>query len=360
MFALTLACIAIFVGADAAPGPYIPIDMSAVVNTDPLGLESPFIPGTTPRVPDWQWFEAEDCYRKSDGVAVVQQTRASAGKMLGGQWGAKPGDWAEWNFDLPWQSENLQLYLRIARHEGNPVAKLNLTWDGESSWSVQVPHTGGPGDNDTDYEGGLARVELGRQQMGRHILRITSESENDKFHIDGFWLCDGEIDVVNRIGNDGRIKPAASQHNLLFPPGQRRIRGIDFVLIDRDQNEGKGFFLSGDAPLVLDGGSERAATLHLLGAGIRITPAQQVDPNPSSATAEILYEDGSKADAPLLFNPLYSSKQGDAVVTLGLRRFGYLIDIPLDPAKPLREVRIRPGEGRFLVIAATLELPKAP
>jgi hypothetical protein len=353
----TLVVLASLAADKAAPGKFAPIDLKAVVNTDPLGVASPFATGIAFQLPEWQWMEGEAVYKKNSGVEIESHTRSSAGNALGGTWGAKAGDWAEWNFDLPWGSDDMQLYLRLARKTGNQMAKLNVTWDGETAWNAFVPLTGGGGDSDRDYETGLVRLELKRQQMGRHILRIATEGEGDAISLDGFWLCNGQLDIVNRVGPDGRIKPPANVHNLVFPPGQRTVRGIDVVLINPDENAQKAYFLSSDSPLILVTGDVNASACHLLGGGIRIQANQRMDPTPSTAKATIAYVDGPEERVDVTFDPIYArgEVQG-ATVTLGMGRVGYMIKIPLDAVRKVHEIRIQPGEGRFAVIAATLEL----
>lgn len=348
--------------ADAPVYNYTPIDLRAVVNADPLARASLFIPSTMPYIPETRWFEAESVYKKTPELTVQPQARASGGSVLGGGWGTRGGDWAEWNFDLPWGSDDMQLYLRVIRTGGNPVASMTITWDGRELWGAQVPVSSSP-DPDLSFESGLCRLELKRQQMGRHVLRIKTTEPGDLIALDGFWLADGQVDVVNRIDAAGKIMAVASRENLLFPPGERTLKGteafrdITISMIDPETNNRNAFFLSGDVPFQLAFRGEKGSALVLLAAGLKMK-GEKVDDTTLAAKAEITYEDGAMESAELAFEPLFTSKRAnDPVVSFGMSRYGYLVGVPLNVEKALKSVRVISDEGKIVVVAASLQAP---
>jgi hypothetical protein len=264
---------------------------------------------------------------------------------LGGGWGKRAGDWAEWYFDLPWQSDSGQLYLRIARGGHNPFAYLVIALDGRDIAGARIPITGGWGDADKDFEIGLCRVKLGKVPMGRHVLRISTVNDGDVLNLDGFWLSDGQQDLINRIGENSRIMPPASPDMLVYPPGRVTIRNMAFDLIDPAHNDRKAVYMSTTRPLVLPCESAQGSRVHLLMAGVD----EKVE-----IRVRVRYLDGRAESTSIEAGELFTRHPKGPAVTFGKDRYGYLASFPIR-LKPLREIRLVSSTGRYVLVGAIIE-----
>lgn len=327
---------------------FTPIDLKPVANVDPMSQEDPFGLGPEPPSRPYLWIEGEACNKHHGNFGPVSRAAASNGEVLGGGWGLKPGEWAEWYFDLPFQSNNLQLYLRVARGAGhNPVAMLQVTLDGRNVSTFSIPRTGGSGNRDRDYAAGMGRGVLGRVDMGRHVLRMTTGRAGDVINLDGFWLSDGQQDFVNRVDDRHHLPPPARLHMLVYPYGPITLRGITFDLLDPAANAGKGILLAPpNSVTIAAAGGARGQRLHVLGAGVLAT---------TKVNLQLVYEDGETQSRTIKLGALFTRKlEIQPVAQFGRWRYGYLATVNIQN-KPLRAIRFGRSKVPYVIIAATVE-----
>ncbi|MBI5091584.1 MAG: hypothetical protein HZB26_03970 [Candidatus Hydrogenedentes bacterium] len=325
---------------------FIPLDLRSVANVDPMAKEDPFGLGPEPPNRPYLWVEAETLNKQDGAFGPEARAGASGGQLLGKGFGAKPANWAEWYFDLPFQTEKGQLYLRAAREKQNPSAVLQVTLDGRNVCTFFIPLTGGPGDQEKDFGPELARAELGHIEMGRHVLRITTSNAGDDINLDGFWLSDDQQDFQNRIDDQRRVPPPARPHMLVYPFGPIQIHGVAFDLLDPAKNGGKGILVSGSAPAApVPCAGVQGQHLQVLGAGI--TEDTEIE-------VTVAYNDGASQSQKIHLGTLFTRKPKQPVARFGLERWGYLASVSIQD-KPLREIRFGKGSSRYVIVAATLE-----
>jgi hypothetical protein len=277
-------------------GGYEPVDIREQLNVNPLSDTAMDRGGVDVPEAKYLWLEGEDAGAMSEGLGADPAYRASGGRMLGGGFGNNPGDWAEWYFDAPFQCDDAILYVRTTRAGENAFTSLTCAVNGEERGTLLVPVNAGWGDTDLDFEKGICSVPIGRIHMGRQVIRLTAGDTYEPIAVDGFWLASDVIDIVNRVGNDGKIQPVASPYMLVYPYGRRIVDRVPFELVDPEENEGRGIIrlLQGES-VTLSLGHRTMTQLHVLGAGVRgstvvtVTFAMAEGEQTASATLGALY-----------------------------------------------------------------------
>jgi hypothetical protein len=358
---ILLVCAALFARAEEekkapdthAGSKFTPLNLKPVANTDPAGKDDPFNLGQPAPPRPYLWLEGEARNKQSDQeFGPENRAAASGGQVLGKEFGAKAGQWAEWYFDLPFQTEKGQIYLRAARDGRNVSATILVTLDGRNVCTFYMPQTGGLGDKEKDFGPELGRASLGHVEMGRHVLRIAAANAGDVINLDGFCITDDQQDLFNRVDGEGHMPPPAKLHMLVYPYGPITLHGIAFELLDPAANGGKGILLAAPGTVtVLPCDGARGQRLQILGAGTT-----------EAATIEVtaVYADGASQTLNAKLGALFTLKPENAVARLGQSRFGYLATLAIED-KPLRELRFGKSAAPYVVLAATIEsTPPAP
>jgi len=320
-----------------------PIDITGAANANPLSEDDLHEPGVDIPETSYMWFEGEHADATSRDFEPVEGERASNGKMLSAEFGLQKGDWAEWYFNYPWQCPEANLYIRTTRVGVNAFTELEVTLNGEKVGATYVPVNEGVGHHHEDFLRGTCVVQFDGMPMGRQALRLTATAGGEEIYIDGFWLACGRLDLVNRVGENGMIRPPAVSSMLLYRPGMQILGGVRFFLIDPFELEQAVIdFTEGD--VVLPGDGFKAKELFVVGAGLR---------GPQSLDVTIEYSNGAKEERSLSFGPLYREKAGEAAMELGEYRYGYVAgtDITVDRVET---IRLSKPSGRIVILAATL------
>ena len=103
----------------------------------------------------------------------VREDRKAAsryGRVLGSEWGGKPGDFAEYAFSLSNAISPARLRLRYAR-ELRGTGRLRVALDGKTVGDLRLASTGGWGDRESEY--GATTLGLPALAAGLHRLRLT-------------------------------------------------------------------------------------------------------------------------------------------------------------------------------------------
>lgn len=333
---------------------YLPIDLRPVMNTNPWDTEAM-------RVPELQIAETPHLILEgasahaAEGAQPAEAAWAAQGTVLAGL--AHEGNWAEWAFDVPFESDEAVLHIRVQRAHGEdestdpsfrPFSVLSPTLNGRSG-SVLYVHADDPGAAPAPV---IAETTLGRIRMGRHVLRLTTRIGGAPIAVDTLWIGARKLDIPNRLDADDRARRPFSVHTLAYAPGRLQEGGIPFDLLDPEQEDaGRAVFLPGDeaAEIAVDGLIGDA--LVILGAGAR----------GGAATAlTVRYQDGTESAHHLEWPPLYGAAtpaSEERAVPLGLFRHAVVRSVPLE-AVPIASVAIaREGIGRPVILALTLRHP---
>ena len=324
------------------------LDLAPIANASPLHEKDLYEPGINVPVIPYLWMEGERAHSTSRPLPAERATRASQGKTLGGAFGGRADDWAEWYFDVPWQiphSRHAWLYLRTARVGQNAFATLRITLNGEDRGEIRIPINEGWGDDDDDFAAGLCSVDIGRVELGRQVLRLSAGDTAEAIHIDGFWLAAAPLDIINRINDEGRIYPAASIYNLVYRFGAVVRDRVPYQLLDPDDHDQRAIFVTAEEMATIAADNQRGASVSFLGSGVR---------GPVTVPVELEYADGRVEREEITFGPLYSEEGDDAAMRMGRYRYAYGARCPLDAQAALREIRLGKPSGRYVLIAATL------
>ena len=92
------------------------------------------------------------------------------GQVLGHDWGAHAGDWAQYIFRARQAAKPAYLHLRYARQFPGD-SRLRATIDGIECGVLVLPSTGGWGDKAEQFQ--AATLTIGSLTAGEHILRLT-------------------------------------------------------------------------------------------------------------------------------------------------------------------------------------------
>lgn len=333
-----------------AVGVYEPVDLRAVMNANPLSDADMRVEGVDIPAQQYLWIEGESAGAMSEGLGAEPAGRASNGEVLGGGFGNNPGDWAEWYFDFPFNAKDAILYVRTARAGENAFTGFVVTLNGEKRGEVLAPVNAGWGDSDEDFVRGLCSVRLGAVHMGRQALRFEAGETYEPVAIDGMWLAVEAIDIVNRIGENGRMRPPASPYMVSYQPGLRTLRGTPFDLIDPEANDGKGIVrLAQGESVTIPFAAYDASGIQFLGAGIRGACAITV----TFRTAE-----GEETVREAELGPLYVRQSEGGVMTVGRFREVYRAAVPgIDGAAA--SVTVTTSGGEAILLAATAGRPRA-
>lgn len=329
-----------------------PIDLRQTANADPLSDQSLFLQQAVALTPSYLWLEGESVWRR-EGGEIEKRAAASNGSLLANL-GASAHEWAAFNFDLPWQSENAHLYLRCARDSGAAAAELAVSLDGGASIAATVPQTGGPGDRDADFELGVCRIKIGRMLMGRHVIRIDITSPGSTLHLDGAWLGDGPLDIWNRIIAPGKLLPPRNRHSLIYSPGQRKVQDVTFDLIDPIANERRAVILGKPLePLAIPCGGVAAKTVYLLAAGVNLRDDRYLN-DVGKAKLRLHYDSGDSSEHEIELRQFFIRDSRNYALSLGPNRAAYIVSAPVE-ARPLKSIEIAEASQAFVILAASYE-----
>ena len=134
------------------------------------------------------WVEGEACSRGAGPTGPDYKVAVAGAAVRGLNWGAEPGHFAEYVFDLTDRVERPTLVVRYLRARSGP-SFFDLLLDGQrlgQSPSLTFTPTPGWGDSPSDY--GLASLTLPDLAPGRHTLRFVSLRAAGNTHIDCWAL----------------------------------------------------------------------------------------------------------------------------------------------------------------------------
>ena len=335
---------------EAPPGPpiYLPLDLTAVMNANPHDTGA--LPSPEPPLPEtpFVFIEAERAFR-AEGATEAALEDASGGAALKGL--ANRGDWAEWAFDLPYDSDEAVVHIRAVRADDaapdespdsfQPFTVLAASVNERAGGVAYVPSWPPP-------NGSVVKVDLGRVRMGRQLLRLSVRSAGEPVAIDCLWVAPRPLDIRNELGENGRMKRPHSMAALVYEPGRIEAGGIPFDLIDPGADGGLAIALPGPDGLRLDLGGKVGDALLLLGAGLG---------REARATVTLVYANGEEEEYSPQWPALHSRQpagEGEVTVPMGQFRRATVRRVPLQLV-PLESVRVRgQEEGRFVLLAATL------
>ncbi len=134
------------------------------------------------------WFEAERALRQEGSTGEDTKSAASDGRVLGSDFGAKAGHYAEWRITIAEPIPDARWHVRYARAPADEA-----TWDlflGGSlvgrSPSLRLPGTGGWGEPAREWR--WASAVLSDLSTGDHVLRIVATKTPDNTNFDGFFV----------------------------------------------------------------------------------------------------------------------------------------------------------------------------
>lgn len=333
-------------------GGFNPVDLGDVLNNNPLSDSDMDIGGVDIPLARYVWLEGEGADSGNGDLAGDPALRASAGLMLGGGFGNNPGDWAEWYFDFPYDTEDGAVYVRTTRAGENAFTSLSVTLNGEDKGTLLVPLNAGWGDADENFVLGLCSLPLGRIHMGRQVLRLTAGDTYEPIALDGLWVATDTLDIVNRIDAGGKIRPPASPYMLVYPFGPRTIAHVPFNLIDPESNGGFGVLRIREGETVsVDVDMEHVSKFHLLGAGVR---------GAAMVSVSMIGPGGTDTEAEVTLGPLYARQPEGAVLSLGRYRVGYSAPVETGEPTTVASVRLRAESGDVLLLALTAETASDP
>lgn len=344
--ALLLACAGLAV-TEAVPSSFQPLDMTAVMNADPTDPETA-APGGAP-VPEipYLFFEAERLFR-AEGAEAVAMEGASQGEAVRGF--SSRGDWAEWAFDAPFDSDEAVLHLRVLPTPGLESGGTSDEWltvlaptlnerPGRVVYVPSWPKTG---------QAVIVQAPLGHIRMGRQLLRLSVRMEGQPITIDCAWIGFQELEIRNELSDAGRIHPPHPSAAVVFEAGRIKLGEVPFDLVDRNATKGKAVAIPGPDGLTLALEGKSGDALYILGAGRAAE---------GTVLVTVSYTDGETDVTPVKWRSLYTrrpAEAGEVTVPLGQLRRGAVRTVPLH-GKPIDSISLRAeGEGRALILAATL------
>jgi hypothetical protein len=345
MNTLSVIVASVALSCGVATAQYTPIDLRPIMNADPLSTQKLFFPESRVHNPPSLWLEGETADAHPSRCGAEDMPAASAGKVLGRDWGAVKGDWAEWYFDLPWQTEGGFLFLRFARPTGPERVPLAVTLNSEPVATEALRRNAS--DTNTPFARGFTPIPLGRLRMGRQVLRLALPEGGAPVALDGMWVSDGTRRVLNRLDEHGRIAPLPTIRMLLYTPGIKEIESVPIDLVDTFANHRRAMFLSklSEAPLTFETKGETGEAVYLLGAG---------EKNAVMVAAHIRYADGTEEEQPVSFGSLFDAEPTNPALPMGRGRWAYLARIPIQ-SKAVAVCRLTANENQdFVLFAATI------
>mgnify|MGYP002619739420 CR=1 FL=1 len=330
---------------------HLPLDLTGVMNADPWDADTMAVPDLPLAETPFVFIEGERVFR-SNGGETIELSTASGGSALRGLGDAD--DWAEWAFDIPFDSNEAVLYARMSRPVGEeediaqgfrPYTILAVELNNRPGGIMYVNASEEP----DAFAEGMAQTELGRVRMGRHLLRLNVRMPGEPVVIDCLWIGARTLDLANELGDDGRMLRPFSISVLAYEPGRLEAGGIPFDLVDPRANEGRGVLLPGDEGVSIPLGAQLGSALLLLGAG---SDAH------AQGTVTVAYTSGESETTELRWPALYDRNPviGDEItVSLGLFRRAWVRRVPVRP-EPIASVQLASeGGGRLVLLAVTLE-----
>lgn len=135
-----------------------------------------------PAAPPWLAVtQAEDFLRQEGSLGVAEVEAAVGGKVLGYEFGRRPGHWAEYRLTVEQVEQTTGpglIWFYTARHYADP-ARWTVYWDGEAlPQVVNFPTTG------SWFVSRWSSVPLDRITPGEHLLKIVAAGENANVNFD--------------------------------------------------------------------------------------------------------------------------------------------------------------------------------
>lgn len=296
-------------------------DLRSVVNVNP------YEPGEVAAgegyglPPRYVWFEAEDAHATSRDFETVDAAEASGGEMLGGGFGEKKGDRIEFYFDAPWETEEAFVFLRTTRLSANALTALKADVNGDERATAYIPPNNGLGDNIEDFRNGLCSAAIGPVRVGRQVVRLRADQDNEPLRIDCVWIASGQINIVNQVDSSGRIHDPAPAGSVIYTPGLRTIHDYPFDLIDPWAESRKTILAIQEETreIPIDEGPMSTVAVLATSAGPK-----------SEATLLVTYADGQKKSYPFTVGPFFTKRPQANAMRLGSDRVGYVEEIDID------------------------------
>jgi hypothetical protein len=200
------------------------------------------------------WFEAETPLQQNGSRGRDRKRAASAGEVLGADFGAQAGHAAVWEFFAGAAGAHT-LLVRYARAAAGPAA-WRVAVRGAPIGELQCEPTGGWGDTESEFA--LARVDLGALRAGWCTVQIEALADGANTNFDG--------GLVVPTANAGAPLPERARWaeldpargRLALPGGRRDYDGVPFSILPPARPQGARL----DAgPLAVAG---EGARLHVL------------------------------------------------------------------------------------------------
>jgi len=349
-FVLT-ALAMVSVSPESEPPVFLPLDLTAVLNADPWDPAAMAVPDIPYLDPNFVFIEGEAVFR-AEGATVREMPEASGGAALHGL--GEADEWAEWAFDVPFDSDEALLYVRVSRAVGEAEAAAGI----ENPFTILAASLNNrPGgifyavssEHPDAFDGGIVNTNLGLIRMGRHVLRLSVRMAGEPVTIDCLWIAPRAMDLRDERGDEGRMRPPFPISVLAYAPGRIELEaGMPFDLVDPRENEGRGVLLPDAEGVTIPMNGETGDTLLLLGAG---------GTTGASAVVTVQYADGTEETTAMRWPGLYArgpAPAGEVTVPMGQFRRATVRRVPI-AGKPLAAITVQPENGdRLVLLAATL------